>query len=228
MSGKILHRCSYCEKIFKSEARFLKHHCKEKDKAEKLNSITGKRAFSIYQKWMRKKFKTSAISQETFKNSKYFNAFYKFAIFVKKANIPDIDSYINLMDKMRVDPVNWTNDIAYSKYIEHISRVLTPKEMVKITIKTIFDIAEAADVDVSEVFDVLYPNEVIHFIQQRKLSPWFLLNSKKFANFYANKTNKEEKKILERLMNPDFWIERFKNHENEVKNIKRYVAEMGL
>jgi len=191
-------------------------------------STTGQAAWHYYKDWMKVKHKSVLSASDAFKNSKYFNAFFNFSKFVKKTQIPDVKVFIDLMVRTGVDPNFWTRDAAYRRYLEHITRKLPAKDLAKITIKTLFDIAEAAETEVSEVFDSLTPNEVIQLLHQRRISPWILLNSKKFADFYINHTTKEEKIILETIINPEYWKHRFENHPQDLEIIKQYISELGL
>jgi hypothetical protein len=228
MPKDISYRCNFCQQGFKSETRFLKHKCKEMVREEKFKSLTGQAAWNYYKDWMKLKHKSMVPAASTFKNSKFFTAFYNFATFVKKAQLPDVNVFIDLMVRTGVDPNYWASDAAYRRYLEHVTRKLPAKELAKITIKTMFDVAEAADVDVSQIFNILTPNEVIQLLHQRRFSPWILLNSKNFADFYVNHTTKEEKIILETIMNPDYWKKRFEKYPQDLEMVKQYIKELGL
>lgn len=213
---------------FKSEVRFIKHNCKAMRREEEFKSPGGQAAWSFYKSWMKVKHKSIVSSSQAFKKSKYFGAFYNFTKFVKKTHLPDVSIFIDLMVRTNVEPNFWVSDAAYRRYLEYVTRQLSTRELAKITIKTLFDIAEAADVDVSEVFEVLTPNEVIQLLHQRRISPWILLNSKKFANFFINGTTSEEKIIMETIVNPDYWCGRFKKQPKDVEVVKQYITELGL
>lgn len=228
MIKEILYRCEFCSTPFTSEAWFLRHKCKNMLREKQFISPPGQAAWNYYKYWMKAKHKTIISNANAFKKSKYFNTFYKFTIFVKKTNLPDAHIFIDLMVQTKIDPNYWTTAVAYRKYLEYMSRQLSSHKLAKITIKTLFDLAEAGAVDVSEVFTLLTPNEVIQLLHQRKLSPWVLLNSKKFAQFYINHTNTEEKIIMESIINTDYWHRKFKKNPKDVTTVKKYIEEMGL
>ena len=228
MGKEILHRCGFCGMPFKSEGRFIKHYCPEMRREDEFKSTTGQAAWSYYKTWMKTKHKSIVSSAVSFKKSKYFTAFFNFTKFVKKTHLPDVSIFIDLMVRTHIDPKYWTTDEAYRRYLEYVTRQLSTRELAKITIKTLFDVAEAGDVDVSEVFNILTPNEVIQLLHQRRLSPWVLLNSKKFANFFIKSTTSEEKIVMETIVNPDYWAARFKKHPKDVEVIRQYIVELGL
>jgi len=100
--------------------------------------------------------------------------------------------------------------------------------MVDISIDTLFDLADDYGVPVSDIFNVVKPNEIIILIQRRKLSPWLLLKSKKFVDFYANATAADEKIIMKTLVKFQFWHAKFLKHKKEVEQIKTIVSELNL
>lgn len=228
MQTDYLYRCDYCEKPFKSEKWFLKHQCKEMIRAKEFRSALGQGAWIHYKSWMKlKRFKVVA-GAETFIKSQYFKAFYEFTKFIKRSQMPDVKMYMGLMIRNTIDPKHWTTDIAYGKYLNHLTRVASAQDLAKITIDTIFDLADAGNVNTEEVFDLLTANEVIQLLNQRRLSPFILLNSKKFADFYEKNTTNEERIILETIINPEYWQQRFKKNPNDVANIQKYITELGL
>lgn len=165
----------------------------------------------------------------TFKESRYFNIFMKFVDFTKRTRLPDISAFIKLMVKSRIEPNNWTSDIAYGKYLEWFTRVCPAKKLIGVTVKTMFEIVDDTDInDVSDIFGVLTPNDVIHLIQQRRLSPWILINSKKFATFVHESANSEERVIMESIINPEYWLKRFVAYPNDLKYAKEVIAALGL
>ena len=226
--GDYLYQCDYCHQRFKSEKRFMKHHCKEMKREEDFRSLEGQAAHLFYKAWMKHKHNTSATSADAFKHSQYFSAFLKFVEFVKRTHLPDNNAYIELMVRQKIEPPLWTSDIAYAKYLEHITRVLPTEKLIEITVKTLFDVADAGEVEVAEIFTILTPNDVIQLLQQRRISPWILLNSKKFMIFFRDNTSSEERVIMESLINPDYWTTRFKSKPDDLKLAKDCVAALEL
>lgn len=226
--GDYLYRCDYCHARFKSEKRFMKHKCKEMKREEDFKSLEGQAAHLFYKSWMKHKHHTTTTYAEAFKNSQYFTAFMKFVAFVRKTHLPDTNIYIELMVRLKIEPNNWTNDIAYGKYLEHVTRVLSAEKLIEITVKTLFDIVDEADANIADVFTVIAPNDVIQLLHQRRISPWILLNSKKFTEFFRDQTNSEERVIMESIINPDYWMKRFKAHPDDWKLAKDCVNALEL
>lgn len=220
-------RCKFCEATFTTESRYLKHYCKQMKRDEELKTPLGQAAWHYYQDWM-KAYRRMAPSIESFAKSKYYRSFYRFAEHVKKLNIPDIQAFINLMKEKDISPTIWTNDQVYALYLEYLDRRASPIRQAKITIDTLFKIADAADCDVGDVFEVLYPNEVITLLRQRQLSPWILLFSAKFKDFLVNKTTNEQQIVMESIIRPQYWSQKFQKSHDYIETMKTYVKELNL
>lgn len=219
--------CKYCAKSFDSETRYLQHHCKEMKKHEEFQSPIGQAALGYYQRWMRV-MKRNPPAGQAFLSSRYFRTFINFAQFVAKVSLPAPEKFIWLMNEKGYPPTMWTNDDAYTQYLEFLDRRATPMDQVTISIRTLLNAANEADVDIADVFDQLKPTTLIHLVRTRQLSPWLLLHSRKFKLFFRDKMSDEQKIILQTLINPEYWGEQFEDKEEDAKQIQEYIAELGI
>jgi len=136
--------CNYCTATFVTEDRYVKHYCKQMQRIDELQTPTGQAAWAFYQRWM-KAYRRMVPHIDSFSKSKYYQSFVRFAESVKRLNIPDPEAFINLMKEKDISPTIWTNDQVYALYLEFLDRRATPISQAKITINTIFNIADAAD-----------------------------------------------------------------------------------
>lgn len=221
-------KCPHCDNRYVQEAAFMRHRCKQMIRSEEFKTVEGQLAWHSYSKWMYtlRRFKPDI---DTFMVSSQYAYFIKFAKFCRRVQVADVDSFIKIMiQEDNVPPSMWTLAEAHALYLNKLDRLITPMQMVNITVDTLFDLAEEHGIGVDSLFDVLTPNEVILLIQRRKLSPWVLLKSAAFANFYQHNTTTEEKIILKTIIKFEFWYEKFSKHKDEVKLIKGIVAELNL
>jgi hypothetical protein len=221
-----IYECAYCETTFKTESRFMQHRCKEMIKAEEFKTITGQNAWSFYQKWMLAQHKTVS-NPASFMKSRHYNAFIKFASFVKKIGLADVDVFIQMMKDKSIQPTLWTNDQMYSLYLEYMDRNTTPTKQANLTMKTLSKIADDLDCDISEVFNVAHPTDILETIRSRKLSPWILLRSVKFRAM-LERISDEERNLFEHLIRPSYWSAKFQLNPDIVKKMSAYVKEMNL
>jgi hypothetical protein len=223
---KPLYECKYCEQTFKIESRFIQHRCKEMIKAEEFKTPIGQAAWLYYQQWMAIQKKSVSLPA-SFMRSKYYNAFIKFAHFVKRVKIADVELFIKMMKEKSVQPTLWVHDQMYALYLEYLDRTSTPARQANITMKTLSKIADAADCDISEIFNVVHPIEILELIRERKLSPWILLRSVKFGAM-LQMVSAEERQLFEQLIRPSYWSAKFELNPKIVQKMTTYVKELNL
>ena len=125
-------------------------------------------------------------------------------------------------------PTIWTNDQIYVEYIEYLDRQLDPMEQAKISIETLLTYAEQKHIDVSHVFAVLNPNDLLHMVRVRTMSPWLLLQSDKFKIFYRDAMSPEQQIILGALIQPSYWEHKMAKCPEKIKDIKKWVGELNI
>lgn len=204
----------------------MEHECKRMKREKELKTPTGQTAWHYYQTWMREQ-KRMPPSADAFMESKLFRTFMNFTVFCRKVDLLLPNKFIWLMNIKKYPPTMWMHDEVYTQYLSFIDTKMPPVEQAKFSISTILDFADDNDIDASEIFNVINPNELIYLVRARKLSPWLLLCSKKFAQLFA-KLNEEQQSILETLIQPDIWADKKNQHRQDIDIIKAYVGELGI
>lgn len=219
--------CKYCNRPFVLETRYMQHQCDQMKRTQLMQTPIGQAAWQYYQHWMRA-YKRMAPSADTFLTSRYFNTFVKFATHANQVQLPHINKFIWLMKEKDIQPTLWTNDQVYSMYIEFIDRNCSPIEQASLSVNTLLDLADHYAINVSDIFDRVTVNDIIQLIRIRQLSPWLLLCSRKFKIMFAQKASQEQQVIIETVVRPDYWVEKFEQHEQQIKTIKLLVDELGI
>lgn len=219
--------CSYCHKPYIKETAFLNHKCKTMERTEELKTHLGQTAYSLYSMWMRM-YKRSVPRIESFMVSRYYGAFIKFAQYTKEVNLPDVESFVQMMIEKDLTPHLWTNDKVYVQYLEYLDRRTSPIKHASFTTTALLRIADDHDVDVTDVFNVLTPGDVLQMIRERKLSPWILLVSSKFKQCVVNEWSREEQMLLENLIRPVYWKQKFDKNPDTVKYMKEFAKELNI
>ena len=224
---KAAYTCKYCSHTFVHENRYLQHKCKQMKRLEEFQTPEGQAAWLHYQQWLRAQ-KRMPPPAKSFLTSKYYRTFVNFAKHVKAVGLPKAEKFIWLMQEKGLQPSIWTSDEVYSLYLEHLDRNTLPVEQAKMSIDTLLNLADQKGTDVSTVFEVLTPIDVIYLLRTRQLSPWFLLRSRKFKQLFKDKASPEQQVILETIIRPDYWFEKFEKHPKELAEINKYVAALDL
>lgn len=219
--------CKWCHKTLTNETYYLRHRCKPMIRHEEMQSPTGQAAWKYYSTWMRLQKRTVS-SAQTFLDSKLFRTFINFTTFVRRVDLPNPDSFIRLMIRLNFQPTLWTSDLAYTEYLEFMDKQAKPLDQFESSLKTVLQITDEFDVDVGQFFEVIDVPEFIRLVETRRLSPWLLLFSGKFAEFFKNQLSIEQRLLIETIIRPEYWGSRFDEFETEVEFIRETMGELNL
>lgn len=218
--------CHFCNKRFKGETMFMKHHCEQKRKQQELHSPLGQAAFGFYRAWMRLRgFREQ--SSNAFLDSKFYRSFIKFAQLVQDANIGEPERYIQLMIESTIQPALWCSPNAYKLYLNWFDNQQDPIEQVQSSINKLMDIAEKEGIDYRTVLQHIGSQRVLELINQRRLSPWFLFHSATFSKLLQS-LSKEEQRVFHRALNAPLWIDKLRESENIREEIKPIIRGLEL
>ena len=182
-ASKVNWTCEYCNHPFATETGFMNHRCRGREKLEELKSPIGQAAYAYYTEWM-KMNKRSVPSIETFSESKLYSSFIKFAQWVVKVRLPNTTGFIRAMVMNgKISPTLWCRDNVYAMYMEGYDNVVHPTVQFLDTHENLIAMAKLYPVPVQDVFIMLGVDGVLEFVQQRKLSPWFLIASQVFRTW---------------------------------------------
>lgn len=218
--------CNYCKKTFKREGAFMSHHCAAREKMDKLRSSIGQAAYAFYSDWM-KAHKRSVPTIETFSNSRYFNAFYRFAENAVKVNLAHPDVFIKLMVERDWSPMLWTRDQSYAVYLKHLDTGLDPLILVQNSVEYLLKISELTDVPLDQVFSLLSANELADLIRKRELSEWLLFCSGSFKKRLAS-FDDVDRKMLADVINPTYWTMKFEENPKLVDDFRKLAIDIGI
>lgn len=219
--------CKYCHKVFVQEAKFLAHQCKQMKREEELKTPNGQAAWHYYSLWLRQ-MKRMPPPAQSFLASKFFRTFNNFVEFSKKVSLPKPEKFIWLMVQKDYPPTMWMSDEVYVMYLEFVDRRLSPIEQAKISIETLFKVADKHEIEINDVFTVLKGHDLLHMLRTRQLSPWLLLNSRAFKKLYVNDLTTEQRILMDQLIRPEYWGDKFEEHMESVVKIRQLTAEMGI
>lgn len=231
MRKKYRFECDYCSKKFVSEPAYLKHRCRQMERTEALRTPEGLAAWQYYRDWLRYQRRRAPDDAKAFLTSNYYNAFTRFAEHVRKLRLPNVEAFIKLMVEQNYQPTLWTRDEVYSLYIQRLDAISTPKDLVNITLHTLYQLSVEYDCDISDIFDYTPGIYIAQLLRERKITPWLLLRSKKFKQFLVNlhKKHRDQYIALETIIGPATWAARFKQNKDIVNWIDtEVIPELGL
>jgi hypothetical protein len=226
MDNKTKFQCHHCKKKFLQERAFMNHQCPEMKKAEILKTVEGQAAYIHYSYWLKKKGR-KAPPIDTFLHSTYFRSFLNFVEFAKDVSLPNTEKYIDIMCEKEIAPLLWPRSECYSMYLQWYDNKYDPIQQVNESVNTIFDFAEKLNIAPEAFFQMLSMRDIIYLVQQRKLSPWFLLCSKKFKEKLTTADDDDTKQLM-KLIGINYWALKLEENDDVVQSIKQITTEMGL
>lgn len=221
-----LWECTYCKTRFQSEYRFMKHHCKEKQRAQTMQQPLGQSAYAFYKDWMKMR-KFGQPSAEAFVESRFYQSFINFAQMVVDANISRPDKFIEIMVEGEIQPPLWCAPGAYNLYTAWFDSLHPPLQQVEESIAYLIEICEKENVELDNIFEHLGAQRVLSYVRQRRLSPWFLFCSSKFSKMLKN-VDQAHIKSFDAVVNAQYWGEKFQTSKAIITQIKEITKELGL
>lgn len=223
----MIKQCDYCFKKFKIASAFEKHACKEMKRAKYAKTMQGKRAYNYFVTWVKGKH-SSSYELDYFLDSNYFNSFVRFETYIRDRNIPSISAFLQFVCSKKLTPNTWDSEMVYTAYIEYLDNS-KPLDNAIASLQTLNRLATSFNCNIREVLYKLYPNEYIHLIQTRHLSPWLLLNTKGFKAFLmSDNLNREQTSIITSLIPENVWSSKMKNNPEQLTKIKGYIEKLNL
>ena len=221
------YKCPYCGKAFAKEKTLFVHVCEPKrrhmsknEKHVQLALLTYQRFYEISQKQKNKTF-------EEFAKSPYYNAFVKFGSFMSNANPIYPEKFIDFVIKSGVKLDHWCRDELYDTYLQELIKIEPADGAIQRTINTMMDWADNNEATWNHYFNYANLNRATHDIKEGKISPWILLQSKSGKKMLKN-MNDEQLAIIGDIINPQFWLSRFKKLPADVELVKEVIAEAKI
>lgn len=219
--------CEFCDKIFVREKNYLKHKCEKMRRYDLFNTVDGQLAFLAFNNW-RKFKKYPPVPVEVFANSRYFNAFNRFAEYSRQQSIPDKIGYIKLMADKDIPPFYWTDYDVYDVFVKTFDESYPVDKKIEISIETLREISERYECALSDVFNNIPPIDLLKLITSRRISPWLLLPSKKFKTFLLCNTTGEERMLFNTFIDISKWKKDFEKNPDLVTMIKQLNDKLGI
>jgi hypothetical protein len=220
-------KCAYCEKEFTKEKTLAVHVCEPKrrhlsknEKHVQLALLTYKRFYEISQKIKGKTF-------EEFAKSPYYNAFVKFGSFMSNANPIYPEKFIDFVIRSGVKLDHWCRDELYDTYLLELIKMEPADGAIQRSVQTMMDWADDKQAAWNHYFSYVNLNRATHDIKEGKISPWILLQSKSGKEM-LKKMNDEQLSIVGDIINPQFWISRFKKLTADVELVRDVIKEASI
>jgi|TARA_B110000285_G_scaffold36267_1_gene39183 hypothetical protein len=222
------YKCDYCKKEFAKEKTLFVHVCEPKrrhlaknEKHVQYGLLTFRRFFEFNNPTAKAK------TFEDFVGSPYYNAFVKFGSFMVNTNPIYPERFLDFVVKSGVKLDHWCRDAMYDTYVEELLKIEPADGAIQRSIQTMMDWADTNDAEWNHYFSYCNMNRATHDIKEGKISPWILLNCKAAKNMMQSMTD-EQLSIIGPVLNPQFWVARFKRLPADVELVREVIKEGNI
>ncbi len=222
------YKCEYCQKLFAKEKTLAVHVCEQKrrhlskdEKHVQAGLLTYQRFYEITQKGKNKK------SFDDFSSSPYYTAFVKFGSFLINTAPIYPERFIDFVIKSGVKLDHWCRDELYNTYIEELIKIEPADGAIQRSIKTMMDWADSNNAAWEHYFQYVNLNRATHDIKEGLVSPWLVLNTKSGKEM-LRRMNDEQLDIVGPVIDPQFWMRRFKALPADIELIEDIVKEAKI
>jgi hypothetical protein len=222
------YKCEYCGKLFAKEKTLFIHICEQKrrhlsknEKHVQAGLLTFQRFYSITNKTSKNK------TFDEFAKSPYYTAFVKFGSFMINTAPIYPERFIDFVVKSGVKLDHWCRDELYDTYISELIKIEPADGALQRSIQTMMDWADANKAEWEHYFAYVNLNRATHDIKEGLISPWMVLNTKSGKEM-LQRMNDEQLDIIGPVIDPQFWMKRFKSSPSDLELVKDIIKEAKI
>jgi hypothetical protein len=218
-------KCEYCGKAFAKEKTLVVHVCEQKRRHLSKNERHVQAGLLTFQKFYSLAQKSQTVKTfEEFAGSSYYNAMVKFGSFIINTSPVYPERFIDYVIKSGVKLDHWCRDELYTAYIIELIKTEPADGAIQRTIKTMMEWGDTNNAPWEHYFQYVNLNRATHNIKEGLVSPWLVLNTKAGKEM-LNRMNDEQLDIIALVIDPQFWIKRFKALPADVELVKDVIKE---
>jgi hypothetical protein len=222
------YKCEYCQKLFAKEKTLAVHVCEQKrrylskdEKHVQAGLMTYQRFYDITQKGKTNK------TFDDFASSPYYTAFVKFGSFIINTAPIYPERFVDFVIKSGVKLDHWCRDELYDSYLMELIKIEPADGAIQRTIKTMMDWADNNQASWEHYFAYVNLNRATHDIKEGLISPWLVLNTKSGKEMLS-RMNDEQLEIISTIIDPQFWIKKFKTYPADLELVKDIIKEAKI
>ena len=221
-------KCEYCGKLFAKEKTLFVHICEQKrrhlskdEKHVQMGLLTFQRFYELTQKAKNKK------TFDEFTSSPYYTAFVKFGSFMVNTAPIYPERFIDFVIKSGIKLDHWCRDELYDQYISDLIKIEPADGAIQRTLQTMMDWGDKNNAPWEHYFQYVNLNRATHDIKEGLISPWLVLNTKSGKEM-LQRMNDEQLEIVGAVIDPQYWMRRFKSLPADVELVKDLIREAKI
>jgi len=222
------YKCEYCGKLFAKEKTLFVHICEQKRRHLSKNEKHVQAGLMTFQKFYDYAQKgKSPKTFDDFATSPYYTAFVKFGSFLVNTAPIYPERFIEFVIKSGIKLDHWCRDELYDQYLQELIKIEPADGAIQRTIQTMMDWGDKNSSPWEHYFKYVHLNRATHDIKEGLISPWLLLNTKGGKEM-LQKMNDEQLAIVGPIIDPQFWMRRFKSLPADFELVKDVIKEAKI
>jgi len=221
--------CDYCSKGFMQEKTLFVHVCEQKRRALARTEKHVVLGFDTFQRFYKQAQPNSKQEKtyEDFCKSSYYNAFVKFGSFVSNVNPLYPEKFIDYVVRSGVKLDHWCRDELYEQYVFDLIRRESVETALQRSIQTMMAWADDHNAQWNHYFLYVSLSRACYDIKDGKISPWVILNSNN-GKAMLQKFSDEQLAHVQKIIDPPFWVSKFKKMTSDVTFVKEVIKESNI
>jgi hypothetical protein len=139
----------------------------------------------------------------------------------------NIEQYIDFVILSGLKIPKWTTDPVYELYIENLVKTEPPSTAADRTVSVIIEWSEKNNTPFTQFFSNISANEAAYLIKTGKISPWVLYLCKSAEDLQSRFTEDHDP-MIKSMIDPGYWMRKFKKSDDDVEYIKSLLEQAGL
>jgi hypothetical protein len=192
------------------------------------NSAGSRLGLRAFQRFYERNTQSKSVKTlDDFINSPYYIDFVKFGNHLALLKPVHIEKFIDFVITSGLKIKDWTKDGVYDLYIEDLIKREPAASATERTIAEIAEWCEENNIQFNSFFDKINANEAAYLIKTGKISPWVLYLSTGGENLIS-RFNEDHAKMIGHIIDPGFWMKKFKKSDDDVEYIRSILEQGGI
>lgn len=193
-----------------------------------INSTGSRIGFRAFQKFYEMTTKSKKPkSVDDFINSPYYIDFAKFGNYLSALKPVHLEKYIEYVIMNGVKLKDWTRDFVYDVYVEDLVKKEPAISATERTITEIMEWCTENSADFTDFFKSISANEAAYLVKTGRISPWVLYLAAS-GDDLLSRFSDDHAKMVGAVIDPGFWMKKFKKETDDVEYIRNLLEQAGL
>jgi hypothetical protein len=215
--------CKWCEKGFRSDRTLAAHMCPRKRRwadKEMTHVRLGYRVFQMFYELNTAQSKPK--SMEDFIRSQYYEGFTKFGRSCIRNEYLQPEKFAEWLIKNGKKLADWSKDAVYDEWLLQYIKKEPGMKALERSIMHFATWSEEHTCSWQDYFNEVSPARFVHDVRSGKVSPWVIYLSETGGEVLTRLAD-EQVKMIQDIIDANFWMKIFTKHPAEVTDIKNAV-----